>query len=103
MDWQALGQMIGTGLGGILVGLGGVALWLRQRPVESSRQGAEIDVIQMMRDEVKRVSDRLGAMEMREGRLIRHIYHLEAVMRAAGLNPPPFNIESDTIQAGDPR
>lgn len=102
-DWQAIGQMLGTGLGGLVVGLGGVALWLRRQPVETSRQGAEVDVIQMMREEVRRMGDRLGAMEQREGRLIRHIYHLEAVMRASGLNPPPFDIESDSIRAGEPR
>lgn len=97
--WQA----IGTGIGGLVIGGGGIAVWLKSRQVESTRQGAEIDVIDLMRKEVGRLGERLGQMELREGRLIRHIYHMEAVLRAAGLNPPPFNIESDTIQTGDPR
>ena len=86
-----------------MIGAGGVALLWRKQAVDNARQGAEVDVIDMMRQEVKRLGDRLGAMEQREGRLIRHIYHMEAVMRAAGMNPPPFNIESDTSQAGEPR
>lgn len=99
IDWQALGGAVVS----LMIGAGGVALLWRKQAVDNARQGAEVDVIDMMRQEVKRLGDRLGAMEQREGRLIRHIYHMEAVMRAAGMNPPPFNIESDTIQAGKPR
>lgn len=99
IDWQALGGAVVS----LMIGAGGVALLWRKQAVDNARQGAEVDVIDMMRQEVKRLGDRLGAMEQREGRLIRHIYHMEAVMRAAGMNPPPFNIESDTLQAGEPR
>lgn len=99
VDWQALGGAVVS----LMIGAGGVALLWRKQAVDNARQGAEVDVIDMMRQEVKRLGDRLGAMEQREGRLIRHIYHMEAVMRAAGMNPPPFNIESDTLQAGEPR
>ena len=102
-DWQALGQAIGLGLGGLVVGAGGVGLWVRKQFVENARQGAEVDVIQMMRDEMARLSARQLDQERRELRLIRHIYNLEAIMRAAGLTPPLFDIDSDTIQAGEPR
>lgn len=103
IDWQSLGQAIGLGLGGLVIGAGGVGLWWRKQVVENARQGAEVDVIQMMRDELARLGARQLEQERRELRLLRHIYHLEALMRVAGLNPPPLNIDSDTIQAGEPR
>jgi hypothetical protein len=53
-----------------------------------------------MREEVTRLGERVGRMEARELRLIRHIYRLEGLMRAAGLEPPPFDPDSDTIRAG---
>lgn len=57
-------------------------------------------MIQLMREEVTRLGERVGRMEARELRLIRHIYRLEGLMRAAGLEPPPFDPDSDTIRAG---
>lgn len=103
IDWQTIGQAIGLGLTGCVVGAGSVGLWVRKQFVENARQGAEVDVIQMMRDEMARLSARQLDQERRELRLIRHIYNLEAIMRAAGLNPPLFDIDSDTLQAGEPR
>ncbi|WP_099553146.1 hypothetical protein [Stenotrophomonas maltophilia] len=96
VDWQA----IGTAFGGLMVGAGGVALWWRKQFVETAREGAEVNVIQLMREEVTRLGERVGRMERRELRLIRHIYRLEGLMRAAGLEPPPFDPDSDTIRAG---
>ncbi|MGG6341494.1 hypothetical protein ACQ5SB_20490 [Stenotrophomonas geniculata] len=96
VDWQA----IGTAVGGLMVGAGGVALWWRKQFVETAREGAEVNVIQLMREEVTRLGERVGRMEARELRLIRHIYRLEGLMRAAGIEPPPFDPESDTIRAG---
>lgn len=91
IDWNA----IGTGLGGVILGVGSVSLWLRQREVSNARQGAEVNVIDMMREEMTRLSARMAAAETRERRLIHHIYQLENVLRAAGLTPPAFNIEPD--------
>lgn len=96
VDWQA----IGTAVGGLMVGAGGVALWWRKQFVETAREGAEVNVIQLMREEVTRLGERVGRMEARELRLIRHIYRLEGLMHAAGLEPPPFDPDSDTIRAG---
>ncbi|WP_329770486.1 hypothetical protein [Stenotrophomonas maltophilia] len=96
LDWQA----IGTAIGGLVVGAGGVGLWWRKQQVESARQGAEVDVIQLMRDEITRLGARVGSLEAREGRMIRHIYRLEGLMRGSGIEPPPFDIDSDTIKAG---
>lgn len=96
VDWQA----IGTAIGGLMVGAGGVALWWRKQFVETAREGAEANVIQLMRKEVTRLGERVGRMEARELRLIRHIYRLEGLMRAAGIEPPPFDPENDTIRAG---
>lgn len=52
VDWQA----IGTAVGGLMVGAGGVALWWRKQFVETAREGAEVNVIQLMREEVTRLS-----------------------------------------------
>lgn len=99
IDWQALGGAVVS----LMIGAGGVALLWRKQAVDNARQGAEVDVIQIMRDELTRLGARQLEQERRELRLLRHIYHLEALMRTGGLNPPPFNPESDTLQAGEPR
>lgn len=96
IDWQA----VGTAIGGLLIGAGGVGLWWRRQVVESVRQGAEVDVITLMRDEIARLGARVGSLEAREGRMIRHIYRLEGLMRAKDIEPPPFDIDSDSIKVG---
>lgn len=96
IDWQAFG----TAVGGLVIGAGGVGLWWRKQRVEGAEAGAQVTVIDLMRQEVERLSSRLSALEAREGRMIRHIYRLEGLMRAAGIEPPPFDIESDTIRPG---
>ena len=96
IDWQA----VGTAVGGLIVGVGGVSLWLRQRAVESARQGAEVDVIQMMRDQMAVLSERLASLE-RENRLQqRHIFQLERLMHDAGLVPPAFDPDGPTQAPG---
>lgn len=92
--WQA----VGTALAGLIIGGGGVGLWWRKQVVETARQGAEVDVIQMLRAEVERLAVRQAAMEKREGRLIRHVYKLEALLHAQGLAFPPFTVEDDPHQ-----
>ncbi len=42
-------------------------------------------MITLMRAEVLRLSNRVTALEGREGRLIRHVYRLEGLMTAANL------------------
>lgn len=96
IDWQA----VGTAIGGLLIGAGGVGLWWRRQVVEGARQGAEVDVITLMRDEISRLGARVGSLEAREGRMIRHIYRLEGLMRAKDIEPPPFDIDSDSIKVG---
>jgi len=96
VDWQA----IGTAIGGLALGAGGVGLWWRKQVVENARQGAEVDVIQLMRDEISRLGARVGSLEAREGRMIRHIYRLEGLMRGANIEPPPFDLDSDSIRPG---
>ncbi|WP_234003446.1 hypothetical protein [Stenotrophomonas sp. MYb57] len=46
MAWQA----IGTAVGGLMVGADGVALWWRKQFVETAGEGAEVNVIQLMRE-----------------------------------------------------
>ena len=107
IDWS----QVGTAIGGLVLSLGG---WLAGRAtnkakaeasVEKARAegagaAAETSVVTMMRDEVKRLSDRVSALETREGRLIRHIYRLEGLMRGAGLEPPHFDIDGQPEKAG---
>lgn len=95
VDWQALG----TAIAGLAVGAGGVGLWWRQQIVSNARQGAEVNVIELMRDEMSRLQARMLRAEHREMRLIRHIYQLEALMRVQGMTPPTFDIDSHTISA----
>lgn len=92
---------LGTGIAGLIVGAGGVAIWLRQQRVEQAAANAETDVINMLRAEVDRLSARLTAMEGREGRLIRHVYRLEGLMRAKDIEPPPFDIDIPYPRAPD--
>lgn len=96
MDWNALG----TALGGLVLGAGGVGLWWRKQRVDSAETGAHVAVVDLLRQEVERLSVRLAALEQREGRMVRHIYRLEGLMRAKGIEPPPFDLDSDTIRPG---
>ena len=98
MDFQALG----TALGGLAIGAGGVGLWWRQQRVAAVSAETEISVIQMLRDEVGRLSTRVTGLEAREGRLIRHVYRLEGLMRAANIEPPPFELDPVTPTTGGP-
>ena len=96
IDWN----MVGGALVGLLTGAGGaVAVYQRQK-VANASAGAETNVIELLRGEVRRLSERLTAMEGREGRLIRHVYRLEGLMRAKDIEPPPFDIDVDSYRAG---
>lgn len=94
MNWE----LIGTALGGIVIGLGGWFAGKGRREVTSAENTAERDVVLLLRQEVQRLSERLTAMESREGRMIRHIYRLEGLMRAKGVEPPAFDLDSDTLR-----
>src|SRR6478609_5248669 len=96
MDWQA----IGTAIAGLVMGAGSVALYFQKQKVANASAGAETNVIELLRGEVRRLSERLTAMEGREGRLIRHVYRLEGLMRAKDIEPPPFDIDVDAYRAG---
>lgn len=91
VDFQALG----TGIGGLILGAGGVAMWWRQQKVENAAATAEKSVIDMLREEVGRLSERVTRMERRESRILRHVYRLEGVLRANGLEPPTFDPDAD--------
>lgn len=107
IDWSQLG----TGLAGLIIAIGG---WFAGRKtskatteatVERARAdgasaAAETSVVTLMREEVRRLSERVSALETREGRLIRHIYRLEGLMRGAGLEPPHFDIDGQPEKAG---
>lgn len=96
IDWA----LIGTAAAGVVSGIGGWFMGKGKRNVESAATGAETAVIDLLRQEVERLSGRLTALEQREGRMIRHIYRLEGLMRAKDIEPPPFDIDGDTIRPG---
>jgi hypothetical protein len=87
----------GTAIGGLILSIGTFFAGRGKRNVESAAAVAETDVITMLRDEVTRLSNRITALEGREGRLIRHVYRLEGLMAGAGLTPPPFEIDGGII------
>lgn len=96
MDWNALGIAIGS----LVLGAGSVIGYHYKQQVANASAGAETNVIELLRGEVRRLSERLTAMEGREGRLIRHVYRLEGLMRAKDIEPPPFDIDVDSYKAG---
>ena len=105
-------QGFGVAIASLILGAGGVAAaWARSR-VTSVRQDAEVDVVQMMREELARLAKatveqqdalvtmgrRIRVLEQREGRLLRHIGVLEHLMRQAGLDPPVLETRHDDPQ-----
>lgn len=96
MDWPA----IGTALGGLAIGVTGFITGRGKRKVEDAKATAETDVVTLLRQEVERLSDRVKGLETREGRMIRHIYRLEGLMRGHNIEPPPFEIDGEPIKAG---
>lgn len=96
IDWGTIGQ----GIMAVVVGALGWIAGRQKRKTEAVEEGAERDVIRLLRDELDRLSARVSAMEKREGRLIRHVYRLEGLMRGAGMEPPAFEIDGLPIKAG---
>lgn len=108
IDWTAIWGVVGPAVVGL-------ATWLKMRKpnqakveaaiaaarVETATANAENTVVTLLREEVQRLSARVTSIERREGKLIRHIYRLEGLMRGAGIEPPPFDIDSDEpVKAG---
>lgn len=89
LDWN----LIGGALAALLTGAGGWFMGKGKREVAQAENAAERDVVNLLRQEVERLSARVTAMETREGKLIRHIYRLEGLMRAKDITPPPFDID----------
>lgn len=96
IDWAALG----TAAGGLIIGIGSFLAGRGKRQVADARADAEVDVVTLLRQEIERLSSRVAGLESREGRMIRHIYRLEGLMRGAGIEPPPFEIDGEPIKAG---
>lgn len=96
IDWQA----IGTAVAAAVLGVGSFIAGKGKRQVADAKADAEVDVVTLLRQEIERLSSRVGGLEKREGRMIRHIYRLEGLMRGAGIEPPPFEIDGEPIKAG---
>jgi hypothetical protein len=95
IDWT----VIGTALGGVATGVLAYFKGRGTRKVENAKADAETDVVTLLRQEVERLAERVKGLEKREGRMIRHIYRLEGLMRGHGIEPPPFEID-EPIKAG---
>lgn len=91
---------VGTGAAVILSNVIAYFAGKGKREVKEAANDAERDVIVLLRQEVERLSARVTAMESREGRLIRHVYRLEALVRELGKEPPAFEIDGGVIRAG---
>lgn len=86
IDWQ----VIGTAIGGLVVGIGSFLAGRGGRKAAETATAAEIGVIEMLRDEVQRLSGRLARLEDSERRSRERIFQLEQAMRDAGMTPPPL-------------
>jgi hypothetical protein len=106
VDWQQVGSAVVA----LVVGAGGWIIGRKDKKAtseanvakaraEGATAAAETSVVELMREEVRRLSVRVAALESREGRLIRHIYRLEGLMRGNGMEPPHFDIDGDAPQA----
>lgn len=107
IDWTVVWGVVGPAI----VGLG---TWLKTRKPNQAKLEAAVSAaraeavntdstsaaVTLLREEVTRLSNRVTALEGREGRLVRHVYRLEGLMRAAGIEPPPFEIDGDPVKAG---
>jgi hypothetical protein len=58
----------------------------------------ESRLYETVRQELDRLSTKVEKLERRSGRMLNHIYRLEGLMRAANLEPPPFDPDADHVQ-----
>lgn len=109
IDWTAVWGVIGPAAVGL-------ATWIKMRKPNQAKVNAAVsaaraeavnsdstsEAVALLRGEVQRLSTRVQALESREGRMIRHIYRLEGLMRAANppIDPPPFDLDGEPIKAG---
>lgn len=105
VNWQDIGQAVGA----LIVGAGGgIALWQRRHAnaarleVEVARSGAERTIanaehtlygllvkrLAEIEGDVKGLREELAVERKRGRELETHIYHLENLMRKAGMEPP---------------
>jgi len=107
VDWSAIWGVVMPAIAGLAGWIAGhktnkatTEATVERARADGASAAAETSVVTLMREEVKRLADRVGALETREGRLIRHIYRLEGLMRGAGLEPPHFDIDGQPEKAG---
>jgi hypothetical protein len=107
LDWVSIWAVVGPAVVGL-------ATWLKTRKPNQAAISAAVSAaraeavntdstsaaVALLRGEVERLGARQQAMETREGKLIRHLWRLEALMRAHGIEPPPFDIDGEPIRAG---
>lgn len=98
IDWQAMGAAVAA----VVLGVGSFIAGRGKRQVADAKADAEVDVVTLLRQEIERLSRRVEGLESREGRMVRHIYRLEGLMRAANppIEPPPFDLDGVPVKAG---
>lgn len=60
----------------------------------------ESRLYETVRQELDRLNEKVEKLEKRSGRMLNHIYRLEGLMRASGLEPPPFDPDSEHAAGG---
>jgi len=60
----------------------------------------ESRLYETVRLELDRLTTKVDQLEKRSGRMLNHIYRLEGLMRAANLEPPPFDPDADPQPCG---
>lgn len=60
----------------------------------------ESRLYETVRLELDRLTTKVDQLEKRSGRMLNHIYRLEGLMRAANLEPPPFDPDADAQPGG---
>lgn len=105
MDWNAIGAAAAT----LLIGAGGAVAWWQNREAKNAKVQAEVaqsgavrtvadaehtlykllsERLSVVEGDLAKVRDELSQERKRGRELEIHIYHLENLMRSAGMDPP---------------
>lgn len=101
IDWALVGSAIAaalSGAGGWFMGRGGRK---RAEARDTAAVKGEIEAINLLREEVQRLNQRMvqqdariDALEASRGYMGRHIIMLERVLLRNDIQPPPFDLDA---------
>jgi outer membrane murein-binding lipoprotein Lpp len=110
IDWNAVGAAVGLILTGVVSYMGGARKRKAADSVTEANARADVSVadaegalyerlkadVRALSEDVKSMRSEIAAERRRSRRLEDHIRRLEAAMRKAGIEPPPFDFEVTT-------